>query len=585
MQFTHSSAGVYVKEVDLSQRVAAASTSIGAIVGASSRGRINERVLITSTQQFLKEFGVPKPRMSKMHYAALRFLEESQRLYVTRVIAQQEPAPGMPEDRALTAGAYCTVDDLLATEPIIRLTNFDDGTSVPLGKWDPFVNEGFNPTQPGIDQLLFMVCAVSPGGWSSELSVRVRPSLATGVGFTPGSGMVDFDPNYDNPLAFWVDVYENYRGPRQAPTESFLVSRKLEIDGFGNQLFIEDVINKKSSLIRVRNNALAPEVKIVRTAFVTFGGGTDGKPVTCYDIMNGWDIYRDPERVDINILIQGGQPTFSPTNDLLGDIVAIQNNMADIATQRMDCIAVLDVPETEQALADVVAYRRQELNLDSSYAAIYTPDLLIYDKWNDFQLYVPPSGYVAAAYARTDFDYETWFAPAGMNRGEMKVLNIREIYNLGSRDVLADNQVNPMRFIPGAGYKIWGADTMQAMASALSNVNVRRLLNHIEKSISIAALYSVFNPHDEILRAQLVDLCERFLQPIMNGRGLYWFGVQCDEHNNPPEVVATGDLMLDIYLDPVIPAKRIHLNAIITKTGVRSFNEAVISNAQRNGSA
>ncbi len=578
MNYSHPSAGVYVKEVDLSQRIAAASTSIGAIVGASPRGPINERVLITSQGQFLRLFGKPFPRMTKMHYAALEFLDESQRLYVTRVINDKEPDAGQPEDRALTAGAYCTVDDLSATAPIIRLTSFDDGSAVPLGVYDPMNTVQFNPSQPGIDQVLFMVCAQNPGQWNSEISVRVRPSLSRGVGYLPGSNLVDFDPNYDDPYAFYVDVFENYRGPRQQPSESFLVSRVEQVDGFGNQMFIEEVINKRSVLIRVRNNSLAPQVKIVRDAFVQLLGGTDGKPVTSSNIIQGWDLYRDPERVDVNILIQGSQPTFSPRNDLIGDIVAIQNNMADIAQSRMDCIAVLDVPETEQATADAVAFRRQELNLDSSYAALYSPDLQIYDPYNDIQIFVPPSGYVAAAYARTDEDFETWFAPAGMNRGDLRILSARHIYNLGARDTLTDSQINAVRFIPGAGYKIWGADTMQSMASALSNVNVRRLLNFIEKSIATAALYSVFNPHDQVLRDFLRDLCVRFLKPIQDGRGLYWFEVVCDETNNPPEIVATGDLMLDVYVDPVIPAKRIHLNAIITKTGVRDFSEAVITN-------
>lgn len=578
--FSHPSAGVYVKELDLSQRVAAASTSIGAIVGPSTRGPLNQRVLITSGKNFLKIFGKPSPRMTKMHYAALAFLEESSRLYVTRVINDTPPAAGQPEDRVLTAGAYCTVDDLTATAPILRLTPFDDGTSVPLGKYDPFVNEGFNPNTPGIDLVMFMVCAENPGAWNNNLSVRIRPSLARGVGFLPGSGMVDFDPNYDNPYAFWVDVFENFQNVRQNPDETFLVSREQTIDGFGNQLFIEDVINKRSNLIRVRNNALCPAVKVVNPAFVKFDGAVDGKQPTSSHISLGWDLYRDPERVDINILIQGCTPLTSPRNDLIGDIVAQQNIMIEIAQDRMDCMAVLDIPGTENEVADAIAYRRQELNADTSYAAIYTPDLAIFDPYNDIELYVPPSGYVAAAYARTDEKFETWFAPAGMNRGDLRISSARMIYNQGDRDAFADNQINPIRFFPGAGYKIWGADTLQSMASALSNVNVRRLMIFLEKSISIAALYSVFDPNDEILRAFLVDLCNRFLQPIKEGRGLYWYTVVCNEENNPPEVIANGDLMLDVYVDPVIPAKRIHLNAIITRTGVRSFKEAVITNRE-----
>jgi hypothetical protein len=33
-------------------------------------------------------------------------------------------------------------------------------------------------------------------------------------------------------------------------------------------------------------------------------------------------------------------------------------------------------------------------------------------------------------------------------------------------------------------------------------------------------------------------------------------------------------VILDVYLDPVIPAKRIHLNATVAKTGAASFRES-----------
>jgi phage tail sheath protein FI len=160
-----------------------------------------------------------------------------------------------------------------------------------------------------------------------------------------------------------------------------------------------------------------------------------------------------------------------------------------------------------------------------------------------------------------------------MNRGDLAILGVRKIYNQGDRDALTDAQINTMRVIPGVGYKIWGADTLQTMASALSNVNVRRLLNFIEKSVSIAGLYSVFNPNDGVLQAQLTEMTERFLNPIKSGRGLYSFTVVCNSSNNPPELIGSGDTVLDVYLDPVIPAKRIHLNAIVTKTG-STFKES-----------
>lgn len=544
----HSSAGVYTSELDLSQRIANASTSIGVCVGASNMGPVMERTLITSTSQFLSVFGKPDPRYSYMHYSALAFLAESKKLYVTRV----------KQPDALTAGAYLTVDDLAADIPRLQLTNFDTpGSNVPVGKFDPFTTLGFDPLQPGTENILCFVCAANPGIWNNSIFVRFRPSTARGLS-TP-----------DDPFTFYIDVFMNYKSPRQMPNESFLVSRDYRLDGFGTQMYYEEVINKKSKIIRLRDNPYSKrEVKFLGMATEFLDGATNGEPLangtpkTESLVITGWDLYRDPEQLDVNILINCGYSS-----------QGVQQAMTNLAESRMDCIAVLDMPSDKQEVASAIDYRRNELNLDSSYAAMYSPDVKILDVHNDRILFVPPSGYAAACMAYTDEHAETWFAPAGMERGDLDILGVREIYNLDSRDMLTDAQINSIRVIPKSGYKIWGADTMQTMASALSNVNVRRLLNFVEKSISIAALYQVFNPNTETLRNKLTEMCDRFLRPIKGERGLYAFYTQCDDRNNPPEVIATGDVILDVYLDPVIPAKRIHLNATVAKTGQAHFSE------------
>ena len=199
---------------------------------------------------------------------------------------------------------------------------------------------------------------------------------------------------------------------------------------------------------------------------------------------------------------------------------------------------------------------------------MYSPDLYVADKFNDIRLYLPPSGFVAAAYARTDRDFESWFAPAGMVRGALNVAGVYKVYDQGKRDALYSSQVNAIRVIEGAGIKIWGADTLQVMPSALSNMSVRRLMIVIEKTLSNALIYSVFDPNDDLLRTRLKSMCERFLQTIQDARGLYSFGVVCDETNNPAASIANGDLNVDIYVDPVLPAKRVMFTAIINRTGV-----------------
>lgn len=533
---SHSSPNVYVKEIDVSQRIAGVSTSIGAIVGRSNKGPVMERTLITSTKQFIETFGEPDPKVSFMHYCALQFLEQSSRLYVTRA---DSPS-------ALTAGALWSVDDINATTHITRLTNFDNGTNQPLGKYDPLNTYQFDPQLPGIENILGFFCAINPGSWNNRISIKIKPSVRLGLS-TP-----------DDIEEFWVEVYVDYVSATQFPTERFYVSRDYRLDGFGNQINIEEVINTKSNYIRYKPNPYVTSnvIGVVSEVHEFLDGAVDGDPVSESAIINAWDLYQDPEHVDVNILINGG---YSTPN--------VQRRMAEICQKRMDSIAVLDTPSNLQQVASAISYRSNTLNLDTSYAALYTPDAKIYDKFNDLELFVPPSGLVAAAYARTDEAAETWFAPAGMSRGDLKVLGVRYVYTLGDRDALTDTNINGIRFFPGKGYKIWGADTLQTMSSALTNVNVRRLLNFIEKSISTAALYSVMEPNDPILWARLEEMCSRFLKPIQAGRGLYYYRVICDESNNLPETIARGETILDVYLDPVIPAKRIHLNAVVIKTG------------------
>lgn len=534
---TSNSAGVYVTERDISQRISAASTTIGAIVGISDRGPVMQRTLITDPKKFLAVFGTPNPRTSLMHYSALTFLEEANRLYVTRVVAPN----------ALTAGCFWTVDDVAALNPVMHLTNFDDGTNQPLGKVDPFNTLGFDPLTPGIANIMGFFCAANPGLWNNNLFIRIRPSNKRGVALP------------DDPFLFVVEVFENFTSPNQPPDEAFVVSREFGLNGFNEQTEIQEVINGKSNLIRYRANPYAaPSQKVLSTFTEYLDGGSNGTPANESAVSLGWELYRDPENLDVNILIQGGFPS-----------VAVQQKMVDISSQRMDAMAVLDIPSNKQRLADAIVFRRNELNINSSYGALYGPDVKIYDEFNDREIFVPASGFAAACFARTDREAATWFAPAGIDRGLLSIRGVRETYNQGDRDAFADAQINPIRVIPGTGFIIWGADTLQTQASALSNVNVRRLLNFVETSIKIAALYQNFEPNTEILWSRLTEICERFLKPIKAGRGLYYFNVQCNEKNNTPETIGNGDTILDVYLDPVIPAKRIFLNAVVNRTGAR----------------
>ncbi len=541
----HASAGVYTREIDLSERVAAVSTSIGAIVGASNKGPINTRTLITSTRDFIELYGIPDASLSFMHYSALAFLSESSQLYVTRVA-----------NGALYGGVLVT----LTPSSINTTTPFtsgyvDPGISFPFGSDD-----------------LFVVYGKDPGSWNNDLSVHIYPKTW------------DAESN--------LFIFEVFQGTSQVAVEKFEATLNRGLDGYGAQTNLADQVNLRSAYVRIRQNLsntqylVNPAQRLIRSITgysnteqpLYFAGGSNGNPVQPSHVLNGWDLYEDPEEVTINILIQGGNLVYL---DIDGNSVldtSIPLRMAEICESRMDCMSVLDVPSDLQKTKDAIEYRRRTLNLDSSYAAIYSPDLYVSDSFSAKKLYVPPSGYVAAVFAKTDRLAAPWYAPAGMNRGSLNILGVREVYDQAMRDMLSSNQINSMRMIYGSGIKVWESLTMQSKASALSEINVRRLMILLEVSISTAALYSVYEPNDAILWARLRDLCNRFLEPIKRGRGIYDYVVICDETNNTVDLIASGDTVLDVYVDPALPVKRIHLNAIITKTGGIQFAVSQMQN-------
>ena len=512
------SAGTYAFENDNSAQALPAATSIGAIVGASNKGPVGERVAITDVHSFVNTFGKNDPTLTFMHFAAKAFLSEGSLLYVTRVARN-----------ALYGGIR-----------IATVTNFSQVQPLAAGLADPddYVFD--------TDDILF-ISGNNPGTWNNNIRVLAYP-----------------DTNDLDEEAFFIQVLE---GTSQVPVETHRCTLHYKTDGLGNQLFVEDVINENSKYIKVRLNTAHPAftsnpqavlINAITDGYLT--QGNNGDAITDAEILEGWQLYEDPEEVSINILIQGGYNS-----------VAVQLEMDRIAQSRDDCMAVLDVPSAEQAAQDAVDFRRNTLNLSSSYSALYSPDLLVNDTDNGRQLYVPPSGHVAATFARTDNEAELWFAPAGLQRGVLPVFGVRHIYKLGHRNMFVDNQINAIQFMAGQGIVVWGADTLQGFASALSDVPVRRLVSFLKTELKQATLPSVFDPNDDFLLGEIRRIAERFMKPIKQGRGVYRYEVVCDERNNTNQTRAAGDVILDVYIDPTRYTKRIHLNAIATQAGGIEF--------------
>lgn len=84
----YDSAGVYIRERDLSQVIATSGATIAAICGVFSRGSVLKPVLVTDSKQFRSIFGDPDASVSFAGYSVLNFFEKGgQQIYVQRVVA------------------------------------------------------------------------------------------------------------------------------------------------------------------------------------------------------------------------------------------------------------------------------------------------------------------------------------------------------------------------------------------------------------------------------------------------------------------------------------------------------------------
>lgn len=270
------------------------------------------------------------------------------------------------------------------------------------------------------------------------------------------------------------------------------------------------------------------------------------------------------------------------SSDLLGGVGGSQipNYLIDnLGESRKDCVVFISpdyadvVNNVGQELTSIVAFRNQLRS--TSYGFLDSGYKQIYDRYNDLYRYVPLNGDMAGLCARTDQTNDAWWSPAGFNRGNLKNL-VKLAYNprKAERDLLYPAGVNAVVSFPGMGTVLYGDKTLLAKPSAFDRINVRRLFIVLERAISIAAQYTLFEFNDTFTRAQFKNMVNPYLRDIKGRRGITDFLVVCDETNNTPTVIDRNEFVGDIYIKPARSINFIKLNFVAVPTGT-AFTEVV----------
>ena len=301
----------------------------------------------------------------------------------------------------------------------------------------------------------------------------------------------------------------------------------------------------------------------------SLASGADGSTVSTAELKTAYEKYNDADTVDVNLIIAGK-----------GNATHI-DNLITIAENRKDAIVFVS-PERADVV-NVTNSTTQTTNVkgffdsirSSSYAVFDSGYKYTYDKYNDVFRYVPLNGDIAGLAARTDLIADSWFSPAGFNRGVIRGA-VKLSYNptQGQRDELYRARVNPVVTLPGQGTLLFGDKTGLSTPSAFDRINVRRLFITLEKAISTASKFQLFEFNDEFTRAQFRNIVEPFLRDVQGRRGVTDFRVVCDSSNNTANVIDSNEFRADIFVKPNRSINFIQLQFVATRSGA-AFEEVV----------
>ena len=626
------SPGVLVQERDLTRIIPAVSTATGAFAGEFAQGPLDEVVSVSSENELVSLFGKPNTSNFEDWFSAANFLQYSNALRVVRAqntSISNATASGstfviknttdysnnystgqgsVGEWAARTAGAWgnsllvsicpsstayeqtavTTINDagMAVGDTTVTVTS---GTNINVGDIINFAESGgyeYRVTSKSTNDITFVRKETGTGGLHSVPTnggnVRRRWRYYDQVSGAPGTSpyasarsgvndemhivVIDEDGDISGTPGEVLEVYDSVSKASDAKNPQ------------GDTNYYPDVIyNKSSHIYWMDHNSSGTNwgsavasltfTDVTTPTLTSLSNGANGSAVTVGQKKTAYEKFQDADTTDVGLIIAGS-----------GDATHI-DNLITIAENRKDCV-VFASPERSDVV-NIASSVTQTSNVkgffdgisSSSYIVFDSGYKYMYDRYADVNRFVPLNGDIAGLAARTDLIADSWYSPAGLNRGQIRGA-IKLAYNptKTERDDLYRARVNPVATFPGQGTVLFGDKTGLSAPSAFDRINVRRLFITLEKAISTASKFQLFEFNDEFTRANFRNIVEPFLREVQGRRGITDFLVVCDETNNTGDVIDRNEFKAEIYVKPARSINFITLSFVATRTGV-SFEE------------
>lgn len=226
-----------------------------------------------------------------------------------------------------------------------------------------------------------------------------------------------------------------------------------------------------------------------------------------------------------------------------------------------DCFFLGDMRQTNDTVPEAEIFAAA-VSPKNSYGAVYTPWIKMLDPTGVSiePILVPPSGFVAGLYAKTDAQRGVWKAPAGVNVGLGGAVGLAANFTDVQQGNLNDKNINVIRQFASAGIVLWGARTLSADPES-KYIPVRRMTIFLRVSIYRGIQFAVFEPNDEALWSQLRLTIGSFMTGLFR-RGAFQgatpsqaFFVKCDGETTTQDDTNLGIVNVLVGFAPLKPAE------------------------------
>jgi hypothetical protein len=260
------------------------------------------------------------------------------------------------------------------------------------------------------------------------------------------------------------------------------------------------------------------------------------------------------------------------------------NAAATYALTRQDCIALLHIPNSNDAVSEVTSFRTSS-TVDTRYVQWWCGGIKIRNPYVSSDLSSPMDiseiGDVLGVLCRSSAEFGPWFSYAGLQRGQiydaLGVVNNFAPGGTANLDELAQKQINAVVQV-GSNIFCKGNFTAQKATSRKSFANVVKLLIYIRKSLKPTLERYLEQPNDFTNFRDLYSEVAPFFESLKGNdkRALVdyqWRGDQfanTDDAlkiNNRPDL-DQGKYVVELWLKEIVSLQEFTLKLISAPSGV-----------------